>query len=215
MLLGDFNDKCTDWILPHAHSEIGNKLSNLLTQNNLYQIINEPTRYFSNEPALLDLIIIDCPHLVLRSGVSPPLANQDHCTIQCEFNIKTYRTKSFKRIVWDYKSADVKALNEALDAAPWGVPLTLYEDLDDVHNFNNSIILSTCKEHIISKNVTIHTKDKPWMCNEVRYFIRKRDRCFKRFKKTLSAQDQLNFYIARKEANRAKRNAKNSFNQRL
>ena len=211
VLLGDFNDKCTDWNLPHAHSEIGNKLSNLLTQNNLYQIINEPTRYFSNEPALLDLIITDCPHLVLRSGVSPPLANLDHCTIQCEFNIKTYHTKSFKRIVWDYKSADVKALNEALDAAPWGVPLTLYEDLDDVLNFNNSIILSTCKEHIISKNVTIHTKDKPWMCNEVRYFIRKRDRCFKRFKRTLSAQDQLNFYIARKEANRAKRNAKKRF----
>ena len=105
----------------------------------------------------------------------PPLVNLDHCTIYCEFNIKTYCTRSFKRTVLDYKSADVKALNEALDAVPWGVPLTLYDDLDDVLNFNNSIILSSCKEHIISKNVTMQTKDKPWMCNEVQYFIHIRD----------------------------------------
>ena len=53
------------------------------------------------------------------------------------------------------------------------------------------------------------------MCNEVRYFIRKRDRCFKRFKRTLSAQDQLNFYVARREANRAKRNAKKRFQAKV
>ena len=76
--------------------------------------------------------------------------------------------------MWDYKSANVNALNEALDTAPWGVPYALYDNLDDVVYFNNSIITSTCKEYIISKNVTIHTKDEPWMCNEVRYFIHKR-----------------------------------------
>ena len=139
----------------------------------------------------------------------------DHCTIHCEFNVKTYRTKSYKRTVLDYKSANVNALNETLDTAPWGVPYALYDNLDDVVNLNNSIITSTCKEHIISRNVTIHTKDKPWMCNEVRYFIRKRDRCFKRFKRTLSAQDQMNFYVARREANRAKQNAKKRFQAKV
>ena len=57
-------------------------------------------------------------------------------------------------------SANVNALHKALDTAPWGVPYALYDNLDDVVNFINSIITSTCKEHIISKNVTIHTKDK-------------------------------------------------------
>ena len=36
MLLGDFNDRCTDWNTPHTQSEIGDKLSNLLYQSNLY-----------------------------------------------------------------------------------------------------------------------------------------------------------------------------------
>ena len=71
LLLGDFNDRCIAWNMPHAQSEIGDKLSNIVSQSNLYQIINEPTRYFSNQPAILDLIITDSPHLILSSGVSP------------------------------------------------------------------------------------------------------------------------------------------------
>ena len=30
VLLGDFNDKCTDWNLPHVNSEVGNKLADML-----------------------------------------------------------------------------------------------------------------------------------------------------------------------------------------
>ena len=215
MLLGDYNDRCIDWNAPHTQSEIGDKLSNLLSQSNLYQIINEPTRYLSNQPAILDLIITDSPNLFLGSGVSPLIANLDHCTIFCELNVQTYRVKSYKRTVWDYKTANIDALNNAMNAAPWYKPYTLFDDLDDIVNFNNSTIIATCKENIRSKNVTIRTKDRPWLCNEVRVFLRKRDRLFKRYKRTLSAQDKFNFYLARREANRAIRNAKKSYESKV
>ena len=52
--------------------------------------------------------------------------------------------------------------------------------------------ISNCKENIHCKTVTIRTKDRPWMCNEVRLFLRKRDRLFKRYKRTRSAQDKFN-----------------------
>ena len=32
LLLGDFNDRCIDWNLPRAQSEIGDKLSNIVSQ---------------------------------------------------------------------------------------------------------------------------------------------------------------------------------------
>ena len=98
------------------------------------------------------------------------------------------------------------------------IPDTLYDDIDDIDdiiNYNNLIILATCKEHIRYKNVTIRSKDKPWMCNEVRFFLRKTDRCFKGFKRTLSTQDKFNFYLARREANRAIRNAKKRFETKV
>ena len=72
-----------------------------------------------NQPSILDLIITDSPHLLLDSGVSPPIANLDHCTIFCKLNAQTYRVKSYKRTVWDYKTANIDALNNAMNAAPW------------------------------------------------------------------------------------------------
>ena len=120
--------------MPHTQSEAGDKLSTLLLQSNLHQIIYEHTRYFSNQPAILDLIINDCPNLILSSGVSPPIANLDHCTVHCELNV--YRPKSYKRTVWDYKTANVNALNEAMDSTPWNIPYTLY---DDIHFGNVTI----------------------------------------------------------------------------
>ena len=79
------------WHLPHANSEVGNKLVDILDQNNLYQIVKEPTRYSDNGAHLLDIIITDSPHLFLNSGVIPPLANLDHCTIYGTLNINLHR----------------------------------------------------------------------------------------------------------------------------
>ena len=215
VLLGDFNDKCTDWNLPHVSSEVGNKLADMLIQNNLYQIITEPTHYSENSASLLDLIITDSPHMFLTSGVSPPLANLDHCTIYGTLDIKLHRSKAFKRTVWDFKSADKEKLNEAMENAPWNLSYILYEDLNEIVELSSSIITSVCAENIRNKSVTIRTKDKPWMCNEVRYILRKRDRCFRKYKRTLSEQDRFYFYLARREVNRAKRNAKKRFEQKM
>ena len=161
VLLGDFNDQCNVWHLPHLNSEVGNKLLDTLIQNNLYQIITEPTRYSDHSASLLDLIITDSPHMFLSFGISPPLANLDHCTIYCTLNIKLHRIKAFTRTVWDYNSADKGTLNEAMNNAPWDLPYILYEDLNEVVEFNSSIISAVCAENIRNKTVTIRTKDKP------------------------------------------------------
>ena len=143
------------------------------------------------------------------------MLNLDHCTIYGTLNINLHRSKAFKRIVWDFKSADKGILNEAMAQAPWDVPYILYDDVNEIVEYNRSLITSVCTEHIKNKSVTIRTKDKPWMCNEVRYLLRKRDRCFKKYKRTLSEQDKFYFYLARREANRAKRNAKKRFDNKM
>ena len=141
-------------------------------------MITEPTRYVGDTATLLDLIFTDSPHLCYHSGVSSPLANFDHCTIHCSFNISTYKTKAFKRTVWDYKATNINEINESLNSAPWDTAYALYDDIDEILSYNNSLIESTCQKHILHKTVTIRTNDKPWMSNEVRYFFRRRDRFF-------------------------------------
>ena len=121
-------------------------------------------------------------HLCYHSSVSSPLVNLDHCkihcTIHCILDISTHKAKAFKRTVWDYKATNINEINEYMHSAPWGTSYALYDDVDDVLSFNNSLIKSICQEPILHKTVTIRTTDKPWMSNEVRYFFRRRDRSF-------------------------------------
>ena len=102
-----------------------------------------------------------------------------------------------------------------MHSAPWDTSYALYDDVDDIPSFNNYLIKSICQEHILNKTVTIRTTDKPWMSNEVRYFFRRRDRFFKIFKRPQSIADKLNFNIARRESNTAKRNAIKRYEQKM
>ena len=80
-ILGDFNDRCTKWDSSHSNSELGNKFYNLLTNNNLFQLISEPTR----ENNLLDLVITNSPTHYFDFGVLQPLHDLDRCTIYAKF----------------------------------------------------------------------------------------------------------------------------------
>ena len=212
LLIWDFNDKCISWNDDHATSELGKRLYDLAQINTFTQLIKEPTRYVGDTSTLLDLIFTDSPHLCYHSDVNSPLANLDHCTIHCSLNISTYKIKAFKRTVW---ATNKNEINESLNSAPWDTEYALYDDIDEIRSYNNSLIESICQEHILHKTITIRTNDKPWMSNEVRYFFRRRDRFFKKFKRTQSATDKLNFNIARREANTAKRNAIKRYEQKL
>ena len=169
----------------------------------------------NNGAHVLALFITDSPHLFLNSGVSPPLANLHHGTIYGTLNINLHQSKKFKRTVWDFKSADEGILYEAMAQAPWDVPYILYDNLNKIVEYNRSLITAVCTENIKNKFVTIRTKDKPWMCNEVRYLLRKRGGCFKKYKRTLSKQDKFYFYLAYREPNREKRNDKKRFNNKM
>ena len=102
-LLGDFNDRCENWDTNHSHSELGNKLKILLTQHNLFQLIDEPTR----DNHVLDLLITDSPNFFLHTGVLPSLSNLDHDIIFGEFKITCCNTSSYTRHVRYYDRANL------------------------------------------------------------------------------------------------------------
>jgi hypothetical protein len=47
-------------------------------------------------------------------------------------------------------------------------------------HYTYDLLSSILREHIINKVVTIRSKDKPWMSNEVRRALRFKDRAFSR-----------------------------------
>ena len=91
-----------------------------------------------------------------------------------------------------------------MHSAPWDAALALYYDIDEILSYNNSLIESICQEHI--KPLLFRqmiSMDVEWGA----LLFRRRDRIFKKFKRTEPATDKLNFNIARREANATKRNA--------
>ncbi len=77
-ILGDFNENLF----------LGsNKLSRLIRNNKLTQIIDKPTRITSISATLLDLVITNNPGIVLNHDVVPQVI-ADHDLISVEINVK-------------------------------------------------------------------------------------------------------------------------------
>jgi hypothetical protein len=206
-LLGDFNDRCTTWHGEHISNDLGHSFYQLVEENRLTQTITEPTRYTDNSAYLLDLIITDSPLHILDAGVRAPLTNLDHCTVYCKTIFKLSHPKSYKRQVWDYKFANIDALDNAISLAPFDTILDESNTLHDAVSCITDLFITTCKEHIPNKTVTIRPKNKKWLTNDVRRAFRRRDRLFKRQKLSQRADHRLQYELARREANRLKRQA--------
>lgn len=58
-VVGDFNDRCSEWDSSHATSELGLNFYNLVQTLSLYQLKDTPTRVTPTTNSLLDLIITD------------------------------------------------------------------------------------------------------------------------------------------------------------
>ena len=106
VLLGDFNAhyNFSDLCLPRT--DIGVKLFNFLECNNLYQLIDEPTRIASSGESILDLIISDSPVFCFVLFFSRPLVllvRQKIATTKSFMllDIGVYKPKSFTRSVWN------------------------------------------------------------------------------------------------------------------
>ena len=185
IITGDFNDRCSTWDSDHADSELGYKACNLIARNNLFQIINEPTRSTEFSNSLLDLLITDSPGYILDSGVLPPVANSDHSVIFCTISITFPNDKAFRRTVWDYKRGNFDVLNETLSHAPWGTGFDLYDTIEEYVDYWTKLFIDTAKEFIPCKDVLIRPKDKPWVTAHTKLLIRKRNRAWKKYKKSV------------------------------
>ena len=76
--------------------------------NNLYQIIDEPTRITASRESILDLIISDSP------GTLSPPANCDHNLIFATLSFPVNKKRSYRRRIWKFNGVNEDALNNAL-----------------------------------------------------------------------------------------------------
>ena len=198
-LLGDFNDRCVVWDSDHRNSELKSKLFDWVTQNDLHQVINEPTHIGSTYANLLDLLITDSPAYVVSSGTLPPIGSS-HCVVYASTKFNSHRDKCFTRKIWKYNECNYEDLNDALTHAPWQVGES-FDDIDDMQQHFCNLLLQVVEDYIPHYDIMVRPRDKPWMTGEAKHSIRCCNRLFRRFKRSRRPEHELAWKASRRLRN--------------
>ena len=188
---GDFNDRCLSWEDSHDNSELGNKLRDLVSGNNLFQLIKEPTRVTNLHSSLLDLIITDSPGLFTSWGINDSLCISDHILVYGVLSLTVPRQKNMTRFVWHYNRADFDSIKAELNSIDWETSFAELTDVETATNFLVNNIKAAAFRHIPYKKVKINSKDKPWMTSYIKHLIRLRNRWSKAYNKKATDHNKV------------------------
>ena len=207
VLIGDFN--------AHVDTPFGICFSQWLDCNNLFQIINEPTRITHSSSSILDLIITNAPGLFVQSGTDSPPSNCDHNYIFGKMLVLHHKVKAFKRFVWNFNNYDNDGLLRELKDIDWQMNESADGSIDEIYNnwlntFNEVII-----KFIPRLSITVHPSDKKWMNSQIRLAIRKRNRLLKKYSKRKSDDLWQRYKQQRNLTTSLIRQAKNAYNEKL
>ena len=209
IILGDFN-------LNVLNGPSARKINDLCQHYNLSQIISEPTNFTESSSSIIDLIMVSNLNSVDVSGVGEPFLLQDiryHCPIFCIFKFKRHVVKPFRRKIWLYEQGNYDSLRHKIHAFDWKSICN-----DDVNLYAEKFtdkLLSISEECIPVKFVTIRPRDLPWMNNNIRKLMRRRNRLYKKYKKNKTTALYENFKQLRNEVTNNLRKAKKEYIESL
>ena len=167
-LLGDFNSNIL------TNNPRAENLLDVTSNNDLTQLINDPTRETVNSSTAIDFIFVSHPENVVQSGVIP-VAISDHympfCVRKCKQLKKPTRTIHIR----NYKNYNKSQFQSLLQQVPWWVIETFQDPQDMLNAFVAlfSDIADACAPMIHKK---VKGLDTPWLTGEIRKLMSARDK---------------------------------------
>ena len=180
LITGDFNAGNT--YLRPGYTNSGTttfdlKLRDTAFTLGIHQLIDRPTRLSDTAANLRDLIFTSNDELITDSGTLSQFSTLDHFPVYARLNIDTPKTLPIFKTIWDYEKLDADKFTRLLIDIDWRQIIS--QDIDTATYQFTSAILSAAKQAIPTKTIRIRQADKPWVTNELKRNIRKRDRLFK------------------------------------
>ena len=191
IVTGDFN---FDMLSPN----LSVKIRNFCLQFSLTQTIKEPTHYTENSSSLLDLILTSNNTHLIFSGVGDPFLNQElrfHCPVYCILNFSKPKSKSYQRQTWSYDQGNYNVLRQKASATDWD---TLRDSDVNIHAQNiTNHIMSLANECIPNRMTRIRQREPQWLTTNIKLYIRKRKRAYRKVKRSNLPNDWKNFKMLR------------------
>ncbi|MCG8076808.1 MAG: endonuclease/exonuclease/phosphatase family protein, partial [Candidatus Thiodiazotropha taylori] len=175
-ILGDFNYNMA------LNRE--NKITELMYEFNLSQLITDSTHFTEHSSSTIDLILARNTANILQSRVADPFIPDQiryHCPIVVFLKFIRPSTKSFKRKIWNYKLADYDTYRTLLSESNLIENLQTDNDIDSNVKLVSSAILTSAESAIPNKIITVKASDLPWVTCRLKHLIRKRKRTFRQY----------------------------------
>ena len=155
IITGDFN---YDML-----SNGSNKMTDLLQQYNLTQLIAKETHFTEQSASLIDLIIVRNKNNILTSGVADPFVpnlTRYHCPVFVLLKFIRPKAGTYKRKIWNYQRADFGKFRQILSEQDLASQVR-QNDLDTSVQIMTDAIFNAAEQPIPNRVVTIRPNDYP------------------------------------------------------
>ena len=95
------------------------------------------------------------------------------------------------RKIWLFENGDYNAFRQAVSDYDWST--IIKEDVNLYANALTQTLINLSEQHILNKNFTIRPQDLPWINNNIRKLMRKRNRFYRKYKKSKTVQNYSKF----------------------
>ena len=182
--LGDFNCHQKEWWAGDNDDTEGNLLNEIITDENLSQLVTEPTHIIGTHRSCLDLVFTDQPNLVNDCRILPSLHTRSHHQLNhVEINISNPPPPPYNRRIWHYQRANKNSIKASIESFDWQKKLS---DLSDQPNkqadFFSETLLNIFSNFIPNEQRKIKPRDPPWFTKNIKSTYKRYQRSYKKFK---------------------------------
>ncbi|XP_045206717.2 uncharacterized protein LOC123558945 [Mercenaria mercenaria] len=186
------------------------KFRDILTLNNMKNIIDEPTRVTSQSSTLIDPIAITKDIHYFDAGTFETDTDiSDHFGTYVHIKIDLQLNSSYKRQAWNNKNANFELFNTLISNTDWS--FLNHGSLDSAADSFVERYIDLAKLCIPTSLVTVRPNDKPWYTSEIRKTSRQRDRQKRIAINSNKVSDWKIYKNLRNKVNNMKKYAKEQF----
>ncbi|KAK3933313.1 RNA-directed DNA polymerase from mobile element jockey [Frankliniella fusca] len=203
-IVGDLNARL------ESNSEETKIIVDTLSLCNQHCVPFEPTFHVIGCDSTLDVISSNCPDHLIDFGQRAAPGFSAHDLLYAVFDI-SIPSKLKKEISYrNFKNIVVEDLLDDVGGANWS---SVYKstDIDSKLNNFNDIMMSLMDKHAPVKTFVPQQCKQPWMVNDIRKLMKKRDKLREKFLKSNCPLDKENYRATRNKVKQVIRNAKARF----
>lgn len=207
VVMGDFNT-CLINKTP-VYASRASKLSYIISANNLSILPTGPTHHLPSSSSLLDLIITSRPDLATY-GQLPAASFSHHDLLFLSYKSKPPKYHPTTISLRNFSLIDLDKLRSEAASIDWSALYTV-DDIDTKVQTLTREVLELYDRHAPVHIVKLRRPPAPWINDEIRHAMRKRDKAYRRYRKNRCEECSAQYRVARNRCNQLCRTAKRRY----